>query len=433
MRQGDLYAQDPANHDASQNTKKLYNFIFHFKQDPDNCYIIGQNLGHKNDILQNYFDYITVLKEQTGRTPALIGGDIGLEGPIDINAITNLMAYHFNNGGMVTISWHGINPWTGTYYANPDQYRDFSRLINPLDTLHAIWMHELDSVAMILHKFKELGVPVLWRPFPDMNGNWYWWGAHPSRDPEQFISLWRHMFDYFTYDKGLDNLLWVFSVNQSTILNGESADWMQGRIFYPGDDYVDIVGITVFHDDLQVYDLHDYTDLKRFNKPLALTICGPDYHSADGTYDYFHFYKKLTEKFPEITYFNIMHNYPGATMALVDNQNYEKVFQQNCLVYQGEVDLNAQWITEGQEDDLKYLNLFPQPAQDIFFISSDRLIDGVVHADILDLAGRIVYQRDFENVFFLEFDNMDAVLRPGSYVVRLRTSKAYAVKKLIIQ
>ena len=58
-----------------------------------------------------------------------------------------------------------------------------------------------------LKELQDANVVVLWRPFHEMNGGWFWWGG---KDPDEFIRVWRHMFDYFTKTKGLDNLLWVY-------------------------------------------------------------------------------------------------------------------------------------------------------------------------------------------------------------------------------
>ena len=87
-------------------------------------------------------------------------------------------------------------------------------------------MQELDLIAAGLQELKDAGVVVLWRPFHEMNGGWFWWGA---KDPDTFIKVWRHMFDYFTKTKGLDNLLWVYSPNHG---NKTAA-------YYAGDHYVD--------------------------------------------------------------------------------------------------------------------------------------------------------------------------------------------------
>jgi len=91
-----------------------------------------------------------------------------------------------------------------------DKGVNIAELLQPDTDTHQRWMQELDLTAEGLKELKDAGVVVLWRPFHEMNGGWFWWGA---KEPEQFIALWRHMFDYFSKTKSLDNLLWVYGPN----------------------------------------------------------------------------------------------------------------------------------------------------------------------------------------------------------------------------
>ena len=88
------------------------------------------------------------------------------------------------------------------------QGRGAGERCSPLATRHMVrWMHELDILAAGLGELQDAGVVVLWRPFHEVNGDWFWWGG---KKPETFIRVWRHMFDYFTKTKKLNNLLWVY-------------------------------------------------------------------------------------------------------------------------------------------------------------------------------------------------------------------------------
>jgi len=94
---------------------------------------------------------------------------------------------------------------------------------------HAAVLRDIDRIAEELKLLRDAGVPVLWRPLHEANGRWFWWGA---QGPEPFRKLWILMFDRLTAHHHLNNLLWVFSPGASIDL----ADW------YPGDEYVDIIG-----------------------------------------------------------------------------------------------------------------------------------------------------------------------------------------------
>ena len=95
---------------------------------------------------------------------------------------------------------------------------------------------DIELIAAELQTLEDAGVTVLWRPLHEASGGWFWWGRGDRSDglPAAYaeVVLWRHLFDRLTNDYGLNNLIWVW--------NGQSAVW------YPGDDYVDIVSYDVY-------------------------------------------------------------------------------------------------------------------------------------------------------------------------------------------
>ena len=93
-----------------------------------------------------------------------------------------------------------------------------------------VFTEDLKNAAAYLKLLRDADIPVLWRPFHEAAGGWFWWG----KDAASFKSLWIAMFNYFKTE-GLDNLIWVWTTE------GNDADW------YPGDQYVDIVGRDVYN------------------------------------------------------------------------------------------------------------------------------------------------------------------------------------------
>jgi mannan endo-1,4-beta-mannosidase len=85
-------------------------------------------------------------------------------------------------------------------------------------------------MAHKLKKLRDAKVPVIWRPLHEAEGGWFWWGA---KGPEATKALYKLMFERFTKYHGLNNLIWVWTTSDSV----HSMDW------YPGDAYVDIVGV----------------------------------------------------------------------------------------------------------------------------------------------------------------------------------------------
>ena len=93
----------------------------------------------------------------------------------------------------------------------------------------ALIKKDIDNVARELLKMQEAGVPVLWRPLHEASGGWFWWGAEGA---DTYKKLYILLYDTLTNEYGLNNLIWLW--------NGQDAEW------YPGDDYVDIVGIDIY-------------------------------------------------------------------------------------------------------------------------------------------------------------------------------------------
>lgn len=95
-----------------------------------------------------------------------------------------------------------------------------------------IWFEQLDAMAEDLKQLQRNGVPVLWRPFHEMNGGWFWWGATP-----RFGELWRQLFQRYTKQHELHNLLWVW---------GASGTEPSMEDYYPGGDVVDALGLDIY-------------------------------------------------------------------------------------------------------------------------------------------------------------------------------------------
>jgi peptidoglycan/xylan/chitin deacetylase (PgdA/CDA1 family) len=170
---------------------------------------------------------------------------------------------------------------------------------------------------------------VLWRPFHEMNGGWFWWGA---KDPETFIRVWRHMFDYFTKTKGLDNLLWVYSPNHG---NKTAA-------YYAGDQYVDLVGLDAYTDFVDPQHIAGYEAVAKLPKPFGFTEFGP--HGPEnppGNYDYLRFLEGVKKNFPKTTFFLAWH----AKWSLAQNQNTKELLENPWLV--NREDLPASFAAPG--------------------------------------------------------------------------------------
>ena len=121
-----------------------------------------------------------------------------------------------------------------------------------------VFTEDLKNAAAYLKLLRDADIPVLWRPFHEAAGGWFWWG----KDAASFKSLWIAMFNYFKTE-GLDNLIWVWTTE------GNDADW------YPGDQYVDIEGRDVYNKETADC-VSEYTSIAENygNKIVSLSECG---------------------------------------------------------------------------------------------------------------------------------------------------------------
>ncbi len=183
------------------------------------------------------------VKSTSGAYPAVYGWDVG---HLEIDNAANLDNVSFDllririveaykRGGINTISWHSTNPVNGGSAWDTTQYS--VREILPKGKHHDTYVNYLQRLADF---FKSLttndgtAVPIIFRPFHEHTGSWFWWGA-AFCTPEDYIALWRYTADYLRNESGLKNLLIAYS---SSTINTE-ANYLER---YPGDGYVDIVG-----------------------------------------------------------------------------------------------------------------------------------------------------------------------------------------------
>ncbi|HOB19849.1 MAG TPA: glycosyl hydrolase [Candidatus Atribacteria bacterium] len=175
--------------------------------------------------------------EVTGKLPAIRSMDFlnyssAMSWPDDVTE--RAMDWYLNKGGLVTICWHwyspmGGKPVTKSFYTSQTDF-DIRRLLNKGTPEHAAAMKDMEIVGRELARLRDAGVPVLWRPFHEADGAWFWWGAH---GPGPCKDLYRLMYERFTYEFKLNNLIWVWTF----AFNELNTDW------YPGHDCVDIIGI----------------------------------------------------------------------------------------------------------------------------------------------------------------------------------------------
>jgi hypothetical protein len=172
---------------------------------------------------------------------------------------------------VISLSWHAVQPdQTEAGGFNAMHIGDYpadkiDQILTDGNQMNTEWLRRLDIIAGYLKDLQNAGVPVLWRPFHEMTGNWFWWCRQP-----RYKDLWIQMYNRFTTYHKLNNLLWVYSVNHYN--QGET--WYKDM--YPGNEYVDILGVDVYLEYGHSYAKYVHDDLITLGggKPIGITENG---------------------------------------------------------------------------------------------------------------------------------------------------------------
>jgi len=211
----------------------------------------GQHSSYWNS---NPLDYVQAVTAQTGKTVAILGTTLGISGSSEDGV--RLSNQWLSAGGVVLLSLWPVDPFTGKQ--DNDRSIPISNVTTPGSAASKAWFAYLDGIAA---KLRQIRGPVLFRPFVELNGNWFWYGRQPTA---QFITLWQQMHDYLVTTKGLTNLLWVYNVN------GGQGNYAE---YYPGAAYVDVVSMDSYPP--SAADVPMYNALLALGKPIIYAEVGP--------------------------------------------------------------------------------------------------------------------------------------------------------------
>ena len=182
------------------------------------------------------------VKSVTGSYPAVFGWELG---HLELDSARNLDGVPFARmqgyirqayaqGSVVTISWHLNNPHNGKTAWDTAQTVKY---ILPGGPDHARYVLYLDRLAAFLGGLKGSkgeAIPVVFRPFHEHTGSWFWWGQKECTAAE-YKALWQFSINYLRNEKKLHNLITAYSAADFV----DEASYLER---YPGDDYVDVVG-----------------------------------------------------------------------------------------------------------------------------------------------------------------------------------------------
>lgn len=252
------------NPNATEETQKLLADIYEWSGE---YMLSGQH--NYNRSLNRSFDSIESL---TGQVPVMWGSDFSREKYRD--EMVNMAIEMHQKGHIITLMYHqGCPVDTIPEKINPVRYvmseKEWQDLITPGSRFNDLWLKDIDKVAKHFKRLEKAGVPVLWRPYHEMNGMWFWWGNKRGEDGIQ--ELWKQMYDRFTNYHGINNIIWVWNANAPRDWKDDEA--YAYELFYPGHEYVDILAADVYKGDYKQSHHDDLLALAE-GKPIALGEIG---------------------------------------------------------------------------------------------------------------------------------------------------------------
>lgn len=229
------------NPNATKLTKNLYRNL---RQLDRKHIIFGQQdalaygVGWKN--ISGQSDIKLVVNDQ----PGIYGWDIAhieLDSSRNIDGVSfkKMLQYireGFNGGAIITISWHARNPLSGG--SAWDTTAGTVASVLPGGSMHLLYKQWLDKVAAFFNQCRDQkgnAIPILFRPFHELTGNWFWWCKN-NCTPQEFKQLWSFTQNYLQQEKKLNNLIYVYN----TAGFSSPSEYLER---YPGDDKVDVLSM----------------------------------------------------------------------------------------------------------------------------------------------------------------------------------------------
>ncbi|MBN1998321.1 glycosyl hydrolase family 26 [candidate division KSB1 bacterium] len=295
---------------ATPEARKLLDFLYEIQG--------RYTLSGQHNFIASGSKYTELIKEKTGKYPIVWGSDfsfcyegdepikfqhcgpLNLEVPGDFTSMEDWRSRKVNftgltpqearqkmvanaiekyqQGFIITLMWHACPPGYGDCcdgkkiwaMENRPSQEEWDELTIDGTELNRAWKQQADTIAGYLKQLQNANVPVLWRPYHEMNGVWFWWCNHKGENG--FKKLWIMMYNYFVNDHQLNNLVWVWNTNAPREIPGDEA--FAYKEFWPSHDYVDVLAADVYRNDWKQSHHDDLIKLAN-GKPIAIGEAAP--------------------------------------------------------------------------------------------------------------------------------------------------------------
>ena len=246
----------PSDKKATKETVRLFQSLFELQKK-------GVIYGHQDDLMYGskwwYEKGRSDTKDFTGDYPGVAGFELGhLElgnerslDSVNFSQMAEQIKAHYLRGGVITISWHPDNPLTmqipdirtkrqgGTAWDVSS--KEVVASILPGGKNHEMfntWLDRLATFFISLKDDKGTPIPVIFRPYHEHSGSFFWWGTTICTD-EEYSALWRYTVDFMRNKKKIHNILYAYNTDRVTSLD----QYLKG---YPGDDIIDMLSIDMY-------------------------------------------------------------------------------------------------------------------------------------------------------------------------------------------
>lgn len=264
--QGQTAIDLPADKRATKETTALYHNLKKLLNQ-------GIMFGHQDDLAYGvgwkYEPGRSDIKEVTGDYPAVYGFELGrleIDQPVNLDSVPfdkmkSFIREAYGRGGVITLSWHLNNPLTGKTAWDPAPGTVASVLPGgEKNDLYKAW---LDKVAAFLLDLKGKHgeyIPVIFRPFHELNGDWFWWGGK-NCTPDEIKKLYQFTESYLRDKKNVHNLLYAYNADRFY----SREEYLKT---YPGDEWVDVIGLDIY----QAHNTATNEDFIKYSRSMLATL-----------------------------------------------------------------------------------------------------------------------------------------------------------------